>query len=110
VLPRTGQDGTERCPHSQFIYLLSSRMYLFAAYFCCQLLLTLFLARRLFVTLMMEEIRSSETSVLTTATRRHISEDGFFQHSSFKEECRLLECDVLWLLLEPKFLRSVFSP
>jgi hypothetical protein len=28
------------------------------------------------VTLMMEELRSSETSVLTRATRRHISEDG----------------------------------
>jgi hypothetical protein len=29
--------------------------------------------------LMMEATRSSETSVLTTATRRHIPEDGNFQ-------------------------------
>jgi hypothetical protein len=31
------------------------------------------------VTVMMEAIRSSETSVLTRATRRHVPEDGFLQ-------------------------------
>jgi hypothetical protein len=31
------------------------------------------------VTLMMEEIRSSETSVLTRATRRNIQKDDIFQ-------------------------------
>jgi hypothetical protein len=39
----------------------------------------LFLARR-FITLMMGAIRSSETSVLTRATRRNIPEDGFLQY------------------------------
>jgi hypothetical protein len=32
------------------------------------------------VTLMMEAIRSSETSALTRATRRHIPKDGILQH------------------------------
>jgi hypothetical protein len=47
----------------------------FAASFSCYLLLTLFVLHR-FVTLMMEELRSSETSVLTRATRRNIPQDG----------------------------------
>jgi hypothetical protein len=54
------------------------------------------------VTLMMEAIRSSETSVLTRATRRKIPEDGilrtiltyvrFVFFTAMTEECRLLGC------------------
>jgi hypothetical protein len=39
------------------------------------------------VTLMMESIRFSETSVLTRVTRRHISEDGIF-HSHGRENLK----------------------
>jgi hypothetical protein len=38
-------------------------------------------------TLMMEVIRSSETSVLTTVTRRHIREDGLL-HSHRRENLK----------------------
>jgi hypothetical protein len=36
-------------------------------------------AKNIHVTLIMEALRSSETSVLTEATGRHITEDGILQ-------------------------------
>jgi hypothetical protein len=52
------------------------------ACFGCQSLLTLFLARR-FVTLMMEVIWSSETSVLTRAPRRNVPEGGILIYFNY---------------------------
>jgi hypothetical protein len=39
------------------------------------------------VTLMMEALRSSETSILTSATRRNIPEGGFLRGFSICFEC-----------------------
>jgi hypothetical protein len=47
-----------------------------------------------FSTLMMEAIRSSETSVYTRSTRRHIQEDGIL---------RRWECLELYCITETKF-------
>jgi hypothetical protein len=44
--------------------------------------LTLFLARVYYSTLKMEATRSSETSVFTRPTRRHIQEDGLLRYSA----------------------------
>jgi hypothetical protein len=48
---------------------------------------TLALSSLILYTFMMEEIRTSEPSVLTTTTRRHIPEDGILhshRHQNFK--------------------------
>jgi hypothetical protein len=36
---------------------------------------------------MMEALRSSKTSDFTSATRRHITEDGILQNCRFPQEC-----------------------
>jgi hypothetical protein len=73
----------------------------------------------IFVTLIMDPLRSSETSVLTRATRRNIPEDGIFQfetckiwgfHGDDSEEWCILGCYAVWLLWEPTFQRNLAPP
>jgi hypothetical protein len=56
--------------------------------FDCQLQLKLFLSSLILVTLMMEAIHSSETSVPRTTTQHNIPEDGIL-HSRLRETLNL---------------------
>jgi hypothetical protein len=47
---------------------------------------------QIFVTLLIEALRSSETSVITRATRRNIPEDGIL-HSHRREDFMPLSCN-----------------
>jgi hypothetical protein len=74
------------------------------------------------VTLMMEAIHSSETSVLTRATRRNVPEDDNLQFiipsaselppptNIYNEDWCILGCYAVWLLLEPTFRRNLAPP
>jgi hypothetical protein len=61
---------------------------------------------QILVTLMMEVLDSSETSVITRATRRKIPEDGIQQSISLLEEWCLLGCGAVWVLFETTFPSS----
>jgi hypothetical protein len=55
------------------------------------------LSWQILVTLMMEAIRSSEASVLTTATRRNITEDGIL-HSHYRDILKSYIALIDWAL------------
>jgi hypothetical protein len=61
-----------------------------------------------FSTLKMEAIRSSETSVRTRSTRRHIPEDGIF-HSHRRENLSSYKIFKLIFSLIKKLLSLIFS-
>jgi hypothetical protein len=81
------------------------------------------------VTRKMEKMRFSESSVLIRATRHNIPEDSIFHnhrgenlisyklwasntwgfHGGDYEQCRLLGCDVVWILLGLPFRRDIGS-
>jgi hypothetical protein len=65
----------------------------------CVALVRIVASERLIVTLVMEAIRPSETSLLTRATQRHITEDGILEDDVNLELC--LPCQALesWLLV-----------
>jgi hypothetical protein len=62
----------------------------------CYLLLTFVPSPLILITLMMETIFSSETSLLTTATRRNIPESGILERNSctslYKSKCFEVYC------------------
>jgi hypothetical protein len=63
-------DVSEECSASIIVFLRSMRRLLVIA--------NVVPSSPILVTLIMEELRSYETSVLTRGTRRNISEDGIF--------------------------------
>jgi hypothetical protein len=59
------------------------------------------------VALKMDVIRSSETSVLTTATRRHISEEDILRsqnHENIKSQIKCIFC----LIQSRKFMKKIY--
>jgi hypothetical protein len=68
------------------------------------------LSSPIFVTSMIEEIRSSETSVLTGATRRHIPEDDIF-HSRRRKKLKSYIVKVLSVIEKARcIVINVCSP